>query len=153
GDLASSTNQNITFNQPVFPPFVVSDAASVGTDTTTNFITNGFSQMQTCNQSGIGATLIGNYVGQTSNNCGLLSTSPYSKLTVMNNTNSHTELTLLHNSATGGTGVQMLRALSASLNTGLKMAYFCAGTTNADGACNGTELGSFNDYGSLDMVG
>ena len=83
--------------------------------------------------------------------CGTLSTAPYNKVTITDNTGAHTGLAILNNS-TGEEGT-MLRLLSATA-TSAKYNFLtaCAGTTAADGLCNGTIVATLTAPGALSVA-
>ena len=131
-----------------------------------SFNVDGFSSLLVCAIGGgshVGETLFGNitsshplnscnYLAQPSGGIG--ATGPYSKVTIFNNTNLNTSLTLMHNNTTGQSGNEILRILSAAgLGTGLKYLTMCANTTNLDGTCNGTVTHIFDDYGNITLTG
>jgi hypothetical protein len=112
-----------------------------------------FPQLQICNNGSghVGASLFGNAV-----TCGTLSKAPYNKVTITDNTGSHTGLAILNNSfANSGaseTGT-MLRLLSATATSGsYNFLTACAGTTAADGLCNGTIVATLTAPGALSVA-
>jgi hypothetical protein len=110
-----------------------------------------FPQLQICNNtlSGtghVGASLFGNSV-----TCDTLSTAPYNKVTITDNTGSHTGLAIL-NKSSAETGT-MLRLLSATATSGsYNFLTACAGTTAADGLCNGTIVAILTAPGALSVA-
>jgi hypothetical protein len=107
-----------------------------------------FPQLQICNNGPghVGASLFGNSV-----TCGTLSTAPYNKVTITDNTGAHTGLAILNN-ATDQTGT-MLRLLSATSTSGkYNFLTACAGTTAADGLCNGTIVATLTASGALSVA-
>jgi hypothetical protein len=107
-----------------------------------------FPQLQICNNGSghVGASLFGNSV-----TCATLSTKPYNKVTITDNTGAHTGLAILNN-ASDETGT-MLRLLSAT-PTGKSYNFLtaCAGTTAADKICNGTIVAELTSSGAFSVA-
>jgi hypothetical protein len=107
-----------------------------------------FPQLQICNNGSghVGASLFGNSV-----TCGTLSTKPYNKVTITDNTGAHTGLAILNN-ASAETGT-MLRLLSATPTSGsYSFLTACAGTTVADKICDGTIVAELTASGVFSVA-
>ncbi len=112
-----------------------------------------FPQLEICNNGSqhVGASLFGNAV-----TCGTLSTAPYNKVTITDNTGAHTGLAILNNSFVKNGGNEtgtMLRLLSATAAGGpYNFLTACAGTTAADALCNGTTVTTLTSAGALSVA-
>jgi hypothetical protein len=154
-------------SSPVSSAFGITDTATSTTDNSfdltiengNNSFHNPFSagvkkggtyypQLQICNNGSghVGASLFGNSV-----TCGSLSTTPYDKVTITDNTGAHTGLAILNN-ASDETGT-MLRLLSATRTSGsYNFLTACAGTTAADKICNGTIVAELTASGAFSVA-
>jgi len=154
-------------NSPVSSAFGITDTATSTTDDSfdltvengNNSFHNPFStgvttggtyypQLQICNNGSghVGASLFGNSV-----TCSTLSNDPFNKVTITDNTGSHTGLAILNNSSSEkGT---MLRLLSATATSGsYNFLTACAGTTAADELCNGTIVATLTAPGAFSVA-
>jgi hypothetical protein len=107
-----------------------------------------FPQLQICNNGSghVGASLFGNSV-----TCDTLSTAPFNKVAITDNTGTHTGLAILNN-ASAETGT-MLRLLSATpANGSYNFLTACAGTTAADKICNGTTVAALTAAGAFSVA-
>ena len=154
-------------NSPVISAFGITDTATSKTDDSFDLtvengnnsfhnpfsagVTTGgtyFPQLQICNNGSehVGASLFGNSV-----TCGTLSSAPFNKVTITDNTPSHTGLAVLNNASTE-TGT-MLRLLSATPKSGsYNFLTACAGTTAADQLCNGTIVATLTAAGGFSVA-
>jgi hypothetical protein len=129
-----------------------------------NISVDGFSQLAVCNIGGsghVGEVVIGNltsshplnscnYLAQPSGGAG--ATGAYNKFLIIDNSNARNSLTVLHTNTTGGSNNNLVNLLSAAaVASGLNFINACAGTTNNDGTCNGTNVATLNDSGSLKL--
>ena len=114
-----------------------------------NVSVDGFTQLQVCNlgSSHVGETLFGNAVS-----CATLSKAPYDKVTITDNTGSHTGLAI-YNASTSQSGT-MVRLLSATPATTGSFNFLtaCAGTTAADGLCKGTIVATLTAPGAFSVA-
>jgi len=107
-----------------------------------------YPQLQICNNGSghVGASLFGNSI-----TCGTLSNAPFNKVTITDNTGSHTGLAVLNN-ASAETGT-MLRLLSATPTSGsYNFLTACAGTTAADELCKGTIVATLTAPGAFSVA-
>jgi hypothetical protein len=148
---------------PVGSAFEITDTSTSSTDASTDFTitvppksyhqalnvsVDGFTQLQVCNfgPTHVGETLIGNAVA-----CSTLSKAPYNKLTITDETGSHTGLAVFNASASESGA--MVRLLSATATTGsFNFLTACAGTTAADGLCNGTTVATLAASGAFSVA-
>jgi hypothetical protein len=148
---------------PIISAFGITDTATSSTDNSTDFTVtvppksyhqalnvsvDGFTQLQVCNlgSSHVGATLFGNAVS-----CSSLSKAPYDKVTITDNTGSHTGLAV-YNASTSESGT-MVRLLSATSTAGaFNFLTACAGTTAADGLCKGTIVATLTAPGAFSVA-
>ncbi len=145
--------------------FELTDAATTSTDTSYDFSVNvpstsyhnaayfgvdGFAQLQVCSIGGashIGVTVVGSAI-----TCANLSTSPPTKLTVLDATSANNQLALIQ-TGTSASGTMLRMSNATAAGTGFNFIVACAGGVSSAGLCTGTTQFSVGGAGYLTATG